>query len=485
MKEKTMKKSNDDRSLIYQLDGRPPLSAAIPIGLQHVFAMFIGNLAPILVLSGVVSTITGNPIITPEQRMLMIRCCMFASGVSTIVQLYPIKVGSIQIGARLPIVMGTSFGFMPTLTSIGNDFGISVVLGSVIAASLVEVLMGVFIKYIKKFFSPIVIGSVLMSIGLYLLPVGVTYFAGGAGAQNAFARIARGEVVPPNVAAMADRFASWQNLLMGGVVFLVIVLIQRLGKGTLKASAILIGIIVGYILAIILGQVNFAAVGTAKVFALPVPFSIIPSFKLLPILSMAIMVVVSGIETMGHVNGMTIAVWDRPAGNSETQGALIADGLANIFSGIFGVLPNTSFGQNIGIVCITKVVNRFCILITAIVLILAGFSPKVGAVLSAMPDSVLGGAVITVFAMIMLNGIKMISKAGFSERNVLILALTFGVGYAIGSNTLLVGRLPSVLNFIFRNPTVAVCVISMTLNLIFPLSAEDKAAAAEAAKGGD
>jgi NCS2 family nucleobase:cation symporter-2 len=197
------------------------------------------------------------------------------------------------------------------------------------------------------------------------------------------------------------------------------------------------------------------------------------------------MVVVSGIETMGHVNGMTIAVWDRPAANSETQGALLADGFGNIFSAIFGVLPNTSFGQNIGIVCITKVVNRFCILITAVTLILAGLSPKVGAVLSAMPDSVLGGAVITVFAMIMLNGIKMIAKAGFSERNVFILVLTFGVGYAVGNNGLLVGRLPSVLKFIFGNPTVAVCVVSMALNFLFPLSAEDKAKAAEAAKGGD
>jgi NCS2 family nucleobase:cation symporter-2 len=480
-----MSRSKEDNALIYQLDGKPPLSAAIPIGLQHVFAMFIGNLAPILVLSNVVSAATGNRIITPEQRMLMIQCCMFASGIATIIQIYPIKIGNIQIGARLPIVMGTSFGFMPTLTSIGQQYGINVVLGSVIAASLVEVFMGVFIKHIKKFFSPIVIGSVLMSIGLYLLPVGVTYFAGGSAAQSAYARIAQGGAVPANIEALAARFASWQNLLMGGVVFLIIVLLQRLSKGILKASAILIGIIAGYVLAVILGQVNFAAVAGAKVFALPIPFSIVPSFRIAPIISMAIMVVVSGIETMGHVNGMTIAVWDRPAANSETQGALLADGFGNIFSAIFGVLPNTSFGQNIGIVCITKVVNRFCILITAVTLILAGLSPKVGAVLSAMPDSVLGGAVITVFAMIMLNGIKMIAKAGFSERNVFILVLTFGVGYAVGSNALLVGRLPFVLKFIFGNPTVAVCVVSMALNFLFPLSAEDRAKAEEAAKGGD
>ena len=466
-----------NNSQIYQLEGRPSLKAAIPIGLQHVFAMFIGNLAPILVLSGLVSSASGMPIITPEQRMLMIQCCMLASGLATVIQLYPIKIGSVQIGAGLPIVMGTSFGFVPTLSSIGIEYGINVILGSVIVASFVEVFMGLFVKHLRRFFSPIVIGSVLMSIGLYLLPVGVTYFAGGAAAENAYrtqqSLLAQGQEVPANIAAMASQFASWQNLLIGGTVFLIIVVIQRAGKGILKASAILIAISIGYILAIILGQVNFNAVVNASIVAVPVPYSIRPEFHLGPILAMAIMVVVSGIETMGHVNGMTVAVWDRQSTDKETQGALLADFAGNIIAASFNTLPNTSFGQNIGIVSMTKVVNRFCILITALVLILAGLSPKIGAMLSVMPSSVLGGAVITVFAMIMLNGIKMIAKAGFSERNVLILALTFGVGYAIGNNSLLVANLPPALRFIFSNPTVAVCVISMTLHLIFPQKGEN------------
>jgi NCS2 family nucleobase:cation symporter-2 len=190
---------------------------------------------------------------------------------------------------------------------------------------------------------------------------------------------------------------------------------------------------------------------------------------------MSIMVIVSGIETMGHVNGMTLAVWNREAKNTETQGALLADFAGNLLASTFGTLPNTSFGQNIGIVSMTKVVNKTCILVTVIVLILAGLSPKVGAFFSAMPDSVLGGAVITVFAMIMLNGIRMIAKAGFSERNVLILVLTFGVGYSIGLNRALVGQLPRALFFIFNNPTVAVCFFAILLNTIFPLSAEEKA----------
>jgi len=444
--------------------------------MQHVFAMFIGNLAPILVMSGLINRATGMPIITPDQRMLMIQCCMFASGLATILQIYPIKIGGIQIGAGLPIVMGTSFGFVPTLSSIGIEYGINVILGSVIAASFIEIFMGLFIKHLKKFFAPIVIGSVLMSIGLYLLPVGVTYFAGGAGAENAYraqqSLLAQGQEVPANIAAMASQFGSWQNLLIGGTVFLIIVIIQRAGKGILKASAIFIAIIVGYILAIALGQVNFTAVANANIVSVPIPFSIRPEFRLGPILAMGIMVIVSGIETLGHVNGMTVAVWDRPATDRETQGALLADFAGNLIAASFNTLPNTSFGQNIGMVSMSKVVNRFCIFITALVLIMAGLSPKIGAVLSVMPSSVLGGAVITVFAMIMLNGIKMIAKAGFSERNVLILALTFGVGYSIGNNKLLVENLPSVLRFIFSNPTVAVCVISMMLHIIFPQKGE-------------
>ena len=434
--------------------------------------MFIGNLAPILVLSGLVSSSTGMPIISQEQRVLMIQCCMFASGLATILQLYPIKIANVQIGAGLPIVMGTSFGFVPTLSSIGIEFGINVILGSVIAASFIEVIIGLFIKHLRRFFSPLIIGSVLMSIGLYLLPVGVTYFAGGAAAEGAYrtqqSLLSQGLEVPANIAALASQFASWQNLVMGGTVFLIIIIIQRFAKGIMKASAMFIAIVAGYTLAVILGQVNFTTVANANIVAVPIPFSIRPEFRAGPIIAMAIMVVVSAIETMGHVNGMTIAVWDRQASDKEMQGALLADFAGNLIAASFNTLPNTSFGQNIGMVSMTKVVNKFCIFVTALVLVIAGLSPKIGAALSVMPSSVLGGAVITVFAMIMLNGIKMISKAGFSERNLLILSITFGVGYSIGNNRPLVENLPLVLRYIFINPTIAVCVVSMLLNFIFP-----------------
>jgi NCS2 family nucleobase:cation symporter-2 len=253
--------------------------------------------------------------------------------------------------------------------------------------------------------------------------------------------------------------------------------LQRFAKGMFKISAILIGIIAGYLLAICLGQVNFAQVASAKLISIPIPFSIKPTFSLEVILPLAFIYVVSGLETMGNINGITMAAFDREASIKEISGAVFADAAGSMFAAIFNTLPNTAFGQNAGIVAMTKVVNKFCIALGALVLILAGFIPKIAAIFSAMPFSVLGGAVITVFAMIMLNGIKMLAKAGFSDRNMLILGITFGVGLGIGDNKLLVHNLPTALQWIFRDSTVAVCIISVLGNIIFPATDADKALA--------
>jgi NCS2 family nucleobase:cation symporter-2 len=474
-----LKQNNGGRDLIYQLEGRPPLRIAFPLGLQHVLSMFIGNLAPVLVLSGLALASTGEMIVSPEQRMLMVQCCMFASGITTFFQLYPVKLGAYQIGAGLPIVMGTAFAFVPTMRTLGVSYGINVVLGATMLGGVVEIIMGFFIRPLKKFFPPLVIGSVLMTIGLHLLPVGVQYFAGGAAAEAnagiAAGLLAGGQAVPANVQALASQYASWQNLVIGGTVFLVILLLQRLGKGMLKISAILMGIVAGYLLAIILGQVNFQSVVNAKIISLPVPLSIRPEFKIEAILAMAAIYVVSGLETMGNINGITVAAFDREATVRETSGAVMADAAGSMFAALFNTLPNTAFGQNAGIVAMTKVVNKWCIATGAVVLILAGFVPKIGAVFAVMPPSVLGGAVVTVFAMIMLNGMKLVAKAGFSDRNLLILAITFGVGYAVGDDKLLVDHLPLALRYVFRDTTVAVCVISVILNLVFPPSEAEKA----------
>jgi NCS2 family nucleobase:cation symporter-2 len=420
---------------------------------------------------------------TAEQRTLMIQSAMIASSLSTMLQLYPIKIGNIQIGAGLPIVMGTSNGFIPALTLIGAEYGLTVIIGSVIAACFLEIIIALNIKFVKKLFPPVVIGSVLMAFGLSLMPIGVRNFVGGAAAENAYRMqmnlIATGQEIPAHIAALASQFASPQNLILGGIVLLTILLIRRFAKGVLKVSAMVAGITVGYITAIIMGQINFAPIAAAGIISLPKPLWIMPEFHILPILSLLVMFIVTAIETIGDANGVTIGVFDREATAKETQGALLADAFGTMFAALIGTLPNTSYGQNTGIVTTTKVVNKFCVFVGACVLLLAGLCPKLGALFSVMPASVLGGAIITVFAVLMINGVKMIARAGFSERNVLIVALTFGLGYSVSAYSLLVSKLPSSLNFLFSSPLIAVCIVSMLLNILFPPTPEDKQKAEE------
>ena len=452
-------KKINDRELIYQLEGRPSFKVAFPLGLQHVLAMFTGNLAPILILVGVLK-------LDNDLRLRMIQCAMFVSGLTTFVQLYPIKIGKFQIGAGLPIVMGTSFAFVPTSKTIGTQFGLAGVLGSAALGSLVEVVMGIFYKPLKKLFPPLVVGSVLITIGIHLLDVGVNYFAGGAGAKD---------------------FGSVQNLTIGFVVFFVIILLQRFGKGMWKISAILIGIIVGYILSFFIGKISFSQVMTAPWVGIPVPI-VMPwelTFPLEEVISFATIYIVSGLETIGNTSGITIAGFNREATGEETSGAILADALGSTTAVLFNALPNTAFGQNAGIVAMTKVVNKWCIAMGAFVLMGAAFFPKIGMIFNIMPASVLGGAVITVFAMILINGIKMIAKAGFSDRNIIILGITFGLGLGLGAHPDAVAGLPPYIGFIFKDTVACVCIISILANMVFPPDEKDREIAAEMVKKGE
>jgi NCS2 family nucleobase:cation symporter-2 len=374
---------------------------------------------------------------------------MIVSGVTTFLQLYPLKIGklNLQIGSGLPIVMGTAFAFVPTAIAAGKAGGISGVLGGCFSGALVVFFIGAFYQHLKRFFSPLVIGSVLVTIGVHLLDVGVNYFAGGAGAKD---------------------FGSGENLFLGFIVFAVIVFLQRFGKGMWKVSSILSGLIVGYIAAIFMGKVNFDAVTNAGLVSVPVPLHFGFTFDPEIIFSFAVIYVVCSLETIGNTSGITIAAFDREATATETSGAIMADAFGCLTAATFNTLPNTAFGQNAGIVAMTKVVNKWCIATGAATLIIAGLFPKVGAVFSIIPNSVLGGAVITVFAMIMINGIKMIAKAGFNERNVLVLGITFGIGLGLGSNPAALVGLPSFLQFIFKDTVACVCIVSIIANLIFP-----------------
>lgn len=431
-----------DQELIYQLEGRPRLRTAFPLGMQHVLAMFTSNLAPILIIAGACS-------LSGADTVIMVQCAMFVSGLTTFVQLYPIKLGKkYRIGANLPIVMGTSFAFVPTAATVAATGGIGAVLGGSLLGSLTEVFMGFFYKYIRRFFPPLVIGTTLVTIGVNLLRVGVNYFAGGVGASD---------------------FGSAENLFLGFFVLLVIIVLQRFGKGLLKNSALLIGLVLGYIVAVIMGKVDFAPIAQAGIISIPLPLQFKMTFSLQAVLSFAALYIVSGLETIGNTSGITIAGFNREATEKETSGAILADALGSTTAAVFNALPNTAFGQNAGIVSMTKVVNKWCIAVGAFVLMVSGFFPKLGALFATIPAPVLGGAVISVFSMILINGIKMISKAGFSERNVMVLGVTFALGLGLAGSPEAVAGLPGVFRFIFSDSVAATCIVGIVANILFPL----------------
>ena len=438
--DKTPASDQSQDNVIYRLDGRPSLGVALPIGLQHVFAMFTGNLAPILIISGVVGGL-GH-----DDRLVMIQCAMLMAGVMTLLQLYPIRIGKFRIGSGLPVVMGSSFAFVPTMRSIGASYGIPGILGGALLGGFVEILFGLFIRPLKRFFPPIVIGSVLITIGISLLGIGANYFAGGVGSPD---------------------FGSWRNLLIAFTVFAVITLLNRFAKGMLKTVAILVGIGVGYGMAALMGKVDFANIAAATWFDLPRPLHFIPEFHLDAVLSFAAAYIIVALETMGNTAGITMATMNRDTTAEETSGTILAAAVGSQIGALFNTYPQAAFGQNSGIVSMTKVINRFCVATGASVMIVAAFCPKIGAVFASLPASVLGGAVITVFAMIFLNGIKMVSKDGFNESNSLVLAITFGLGYGLGASPEATAKLPAFLHFLFGEPITAVCLVAVVANLVF------------------
>lgn len=429
---------------IYELNGRPPLGTAVPLGMQHVLAMFTGNIAPIIIISNVL----GLP---AEQKAFMIQCGMIVAGLVTLVQLYPLG----KIGAGLPLVMGTSFAFVPTAIAVGGSYGLPGILGASMVGSLAEVGMGFFLDKLRRFFPPLVTGTVLVAIGLSLLPVGVNYFAGGVGAPD---------------------FGSPANLGLGFFVLITIILLQRFGKGLTSVAAILIALVLGYALAVPMGKVNFESVAAAGWLSVPMPLKYGIAFHLDAILKFAAVYLVVGLETLGNISGITLSGLNREATNREMSGAVIADGVGSAFAAFFNVLPNTAYGQNAGIVAMTGVVNRFAVATGAIFLVLAGLFPKFGAICAAMPASVLGGAVIVVFSMITVSGIRMLAKAGLDSRNGTILAISLGLGLGLAQVPAAIEQLPAVLHHFFSDSVVAAGILALVLNMVFPKEKQTQAA---------
>lgn len=432
-----MSKKTTSLDNIYTLDGRVPLLKSIPFGLQHVLAMFVANIAPIMIVGGASG-------LSSQEVASLIQTAMIVAGVGTLVQLFAVW----KIGAKLPIVMGISFTFVSIFCYVGPQWGYEAVIGAVLVGGIIEGLLGFFAKYWRKLISPIVAACVVTAIGFSLLSVGANSFAGGSGAED---------------------FGSAQNWLLGTVTLVCCVCFNIFAKGHLKQLSVLFGLVVGYILAICMGAVDFSALENVGVISLPKFMPYRPVFHPSAIISVTMIFLVSATETIGDTSAMTSTVLDREATDEEISGSLVCDGFVSSLSACFGCMPITSFSQNVGLLAMTKVVNRYTIATGAGILILAGIFPAVGAVLATLPEAVLGGCTIMMFGNIVVSGLRMIGSCGFTQRNITIAALSLSIGLGFTQVPEMFSIFPDIIRTIFAENCVAVVFLTaIILNLVMP-----------------
>ena len=450
----------------YSFEGAMPLGQAIPLGLQHVLAMFVGNLTPLLIIGGACGIMGGTDFVNLQISLL--QNAMIIAGIVTLIQLYGIG----PCGGKVPIIMGTSSGFIGVFSSVVATMGSGVMAyGAIMGASIIggffEGILGFFLKPLRRFFPSVVTGTVVLSIGLSLIAVGINSFGGGFKTKD---------------------FGSMENLGLGLFVLIVILCFKHGTKGFFSSSSILFGIIAGYIAAFIMGMVlpttgvtakgvtftkswvlNWDKVANAGWFAVPefMPVDII--FDMRAIIPVCIMFIVTAVETVGDISGVMEGGLEREATDKELAGGVICDGLGSSFAALFGVLPNTSFSQNVGLVAMTKVVNRFALATGAVFLILCGLIPKLGALVSIMPQSVLGGAAVMMFSSIVVSGIQLITKEKLTPRNLTIVAVALGVGYGMGANPGILAHAPAAIKLIFGGSgIVPAALVAIILNIVLP-----------------
>ena len=436
--------ANCSISNIYKLDGRVPIGKAIPFGLQHILAMFVSNLAPITMIAGAAKV----PVTGAELGMLL-QNAMFAAGIATMIQLYPLW----KIGSRLPVVMGVSFTFVTVLSTISANYGYPAVIGAVLIGGLFEGTLGLFVMYWRKIISPIVAASVVTAIGFSLFTVGARSFGGG----------------------YATDFGSVSNLLLGLITLATCLLWNMFAKGYLKQLSVLAGLIVGYIVAIFMGKVDLSMIMSGGIVALPHLLPIKPEFHAGAIMSACIIFLVSAAETIGDTSALVAGGLGREITGEEISGSLACDGYGSFISGLFGCPPVTSFSQNVGLVAMTKVVNRFTIMTGAVAMILAGLFPPIGNFFASLPQSVLGGCTIMMFGTILTSGMQMIANCGFTQRNITIvaMALSIGIGFTTTSESGIWAEFSPVVQSVFSANVVAVVfVVAIIMNLILPKNME-------------
>lgn len=432
------------RGSIFELNGIPRVGEALPLALQHVVAMIVGCVTPAIIVSGAVS---GGALSSSDQ-VILIQAALVVAAISTLIQLFPIGRGKLAIGSGLPVIMGVSFAYVPSMQAIAEGYGVATILGAQVVGGVVAIVMGLLVKQIRVFFPPLITGTVVFTIGLSLYPTAINYMAGGTGNED---------------------YGSWQNWLVAFLTLAVVTVLNHFGKGIWKLASILIGIIVGYILSIPFGMVDFSSVGEAGIFQLPKFFHFGIHFEISACVAIGILFAINSIQAIGDYSATTIGAMDRTPKDEELQNGIVAYGITNIIGAVFGGLPTATYSQNVGIVTTTKVINRWVLGLAAVILGIAGLVPKFSAILTTIPQCVLGGATVSVFASIAMTGMKLVASAEMDYRNSSIVGLAAALGMGVSQATEALSTFPDWVTTIFgRSPVVLATLIAVLLNIILP-----------------
>ena len=454
-----MKQCNYSREALFQLNGIPPLGMSISLALQHLVAMIVGCVTPAIIIANAL----GLP---QSERVLLIQVSLVMSAVTTLIELFPI--GG-KLGSGLPVMFGISFAYLPSMQAIvGGGGDIATIAGAMVIGGMVAAVVGVFVKKIRRFFPPIITGTVVFTIGLSLYPTAINYMAGGAGNTYEVVVLRKG-------LTSALVHGSWQNWAVAAFTLIVVMVMSNKGKGICKLAAILLGMIAGYIVAAVFGMVDLSEVRDAAWFSLPKFMHFGIKFEFSACIALALLFAINAIQAIGDLTATTVGGLNREPTDQELQGGIVTYGLTNVLSAFFGSLPTATYSQNVGIVTTNKVVNRVVFALAGGFLLLAGLIPKFSAILTTIPQCVLGGATITVFSTIAMTGMKLIASETISPRNTTIVGLSAALGVGISQSSSALRQFPESITIIFgKTPVVIATIMAVLLNLILPQENKDQ-----------
>lgn len=453
-----MKQCNYSREALFQLSGIPPLGMSISLALQHLVAMIVGCVTPAIIIANAL----GLP---QSERVLLIQVSLVMSAVTTLIELFPI--GG-KLGSGLPVMFGISFAYLPSMQAIVGGGDIATIAGAMVIGGIVAAVVGVFVKKIRRFFPPIITGTVVFTIGLSLYPTAINYMAGGAGNTYEVVVLRKG-------LTSALVHGSWQNWAVAAFTLIVVMVMSNKGKGICKLAAILLGMIAGYIVAAVFGMVDLSEVRDAAWFSLPRFMHFGIKFEFSACIALALLFAINAIQAIGDLTATTVGGLNRGPTDQELQGGIVTYGLTNVLSAFFGSLPTATYSQNVGIVTTNKVVNRVVFALAGGFLLLAGLIPKFSAILTTIPQCVLGGATITVFSTIAMTGMKLIASETISPRNTTIVGLSAALGVGISQSSSALSQFPESITIIFgKTPVVIATIMAVLLNLILPQENKDQ-----------